>query len=76
MLKKDEIIVFAKLNIKQDLQDLQVVFENSLIKTKENLITQRKLEKIKNTASSNELILNTKKEIANNESEFDMEFYR
>ncbi|HHP0356093.1 TPA: transposase [Campylobacter lari subsp. concheus] len=84
VLKKDEITAFTKLNIKQDLQDLQVAFENSLIKAKEvqqkslakeNLITQRKLEKIKNDTSADELILNSKKENTNNESEFDMEAF-
>ncbi|TXE87102.1 DDE-type integrase/transposase/recombinase [Campylobacter volucris] len=84
VLKKDEIAAFTKLNIKQDLQDLQVAFENSLIKAKEvqqkslakeNLATQRKLEKIKNDTSADELILNSKKETTNNESEFDMEAF-
>ncbi|VEJ06779.1 bacteriophage DNA transposition protein A [Campylobacter lari] len=84
VLKKDEIAAFTKLNIKQDLQDLQVAFENSLIKAKEvqqkslakeNLTTQRKLEKIKNDTSADELILNSKKENTNNESEFDMEAF-
>ncbi|MCV3482127.1 DDE-type integrase/transposase/recombinase [Campylobacter sp. CNRCH_2014_0184h] len=84
VLKKDEIAAFTKLNIKQDLQDLQVAFENSLIKAKEvqqkslakeNLTKQRKLEKIKNDTSADELILNSKKETTNNESEFDMEAF-
>ncbi|WP_139452525.1 DDE-type integrase/transposase/recombinase [Campylobacter armoricus] len=84
VLKKDEIAAFTKLNIKQDLQDLQVAFENSLIKAKEvqqkslakeALKTQRELECIKNNANADELILNTKKEIANDENEFDMEAF-
>lgn len=59
VLKKDEIAAFTKLNIKQDLQDLQNAFENSLIEAKEvhqkslakeTLKTQRELEYIKNNA--------------------------
>ncbi|EDO7615976.1 integrase, partial [Campylobacter coli] len=84
VLKKDEIAAFTKLNIKQDLQDLQNTFENSLVKVKEVhqkslakevLKTQRELEEIKNNANADELILNAKKEINNNESEFDMEAF-
>ncbi|EPB2111827.1 integrase, partial [Campylobacter coli] len=84
VLKKDEIAAFTKLNIKQDLQDLQNTFENSLVKVKEVhqkslakevLKTQRELEEIKNNANADELILNAKKEITNNESEFDMEAF-
>ncbi|EAI0583591.1 integrase, partial [Campylobacter coli] len=84
VLKKDEIAAFTKLNIKQDLQDLQNTFENSLVKVKEVhqkslakevLKTQRELEEIKNNANADELILNAKKEITNDESEFDMEAF-
>ncbi|ECC2797747.1 integrase, partial [Campylobacter coli] len=84
VLKKDEIAAFTKLNIKQDLQDLQNTFENSLVKVKEvhqkslakeALKTQRELEEIKNNANADELILNAKKEINNDESEFDMEAF-
>ncbi|ENL4416712.1 DDE-type integrase/transposase/recombinase [Campylobacter coli] len=84
VLKKDEIAVFTKLNIKQDLQDLQNAFENSLAKVKEVhqkslakevLKTQRELEEIKNNANADELIFNAKKEITNDESEFDMEAF-
>ncbi|EFP4853380.1 integrase, partial [Campylobacter coli] len=84
VLKKDEIAAFTKLNIKQDLQDLQNTFENSLVKVKEVhqkslakevLKTQRELEEIKNNANADELILNAKKEINNDESEFDMEAF-
>ncbi|EKO4718207.1 DDE-type integrase/transposase/recombinase [Campylobacter jejuni] len=84
VLKKDEIAVFTKLNIKQDLQDLQSAFENSLVEAKEvhqkslakeTLKTQRELEEIKNNANADELILNAKKEINNDESEFDMEAF-
>ncbi|EJB6433675.1 integrase, partial [Campylobacter coli] len=84
VLKKDEIAAFTKLNIKQDLQDLQNTFENSLVKVKEvhqkslakeALKTQRELEEIKNNANADELILNAKKEITNDESEFDMEAF-
>ncbi|EJD3947644.1 transposase, partial [Campylobacter coli] len=84
VLKKDEIAAFTKLNIKQDLQDLQSAFENSLVKVKEVhqkslakevLKTQRELEEIKNNANADELILNAKKEITNDESEFDMEAF-
>ncbi|ELJ5669874.1 integrase, partial [Campylobacter coli] len=84
VLKKDEIAVFTKLNIKQDLQDLQSAFENSLVEAKEvhqkslakeALKTQRELEEIKNNANADELILNAKKEITNDESEFDMEAF-
>ncbi|EMK3445979.1 integrase, partial [Campylobacter jejuni] len=59
VLKKDEIAAFTKLNIKQDLQDLQSAFENSLVEAKEvhqkslakeALKTQRELEEIKNNA--------------------------
>lgn len=83
VLKKDEITTFTKLNIKQDLQDLQNAFENELVKAKEvhqkslakeSLKTQRELEKIKNEANVDELILNTKKE-ANGDDEFDMEAF-
>ncbi|MGJ9197203.1 integrase, partial [Campylobacter coli] len=72
VLKKDEIAAFTKLNIKQDLQDLQSAFENSLVEAKEVhqkslakevLKTQRELEEIKNNANADELILNAKKEI-------------
>ncbi|EOI0570398.1 integrase, partial [Campylobacter coli] len=75
---------FTKLNIKQDLQDLQSAFENSLVEAKEAhqkslakeaLKTQRELEEIKNNANADELILNAKKEINNDESEFDMEAF-
>ncbi|ECO3431050.1 integrase, partial [Campylobacter jejuni] len=84
VLKKDEIAAFTKLNIKQDLQDLQSAFENSLVEAKEVhqkslakevLKTQRELEEIKNNANADELILNAKKEINNDESEFDMEAF-
>ncbi|HDZ5011320.1 TPA: transposase, partial [Campylobacter jejuni] len=84
VLKKDEIAAFTKLNIKQDLQDLQSAFENSLVEAKEvhqkslvkeALKTQRELEYIKNNANADELILNAKKEITNDESEFDMEAF-
>ncbi|ECQ1209663.1 transposase [Campylobacter coli] len=84
VLKKDEIAAFTKLNIKQDLQDLQSAFENSLVEAKEvhqkslakeTLKTQRELEEIKNNANADELILNAKKEITNDESEFDMEAF-
>lgn len=84
VLKKDEIAAFTKLNIKQDLQDLQSAFENSLVEAKEvhqkslakeTLKTQRELEEIKNNANADELILNAKKEINNDESEFDMEAF-
>ncbi|EGD5918564.1 integrase, partial [Campylobacter coli] len=84
VLKKDEIAAFTKLNIKQDLQDLQSAFENSLIEAKEvyqkslakeALKTQRELEEIKNNANADEFILNAKKEINNDESEFDMEAF-
>ena len=84
VLKKDEIAAFTKLNIKQDLQDLQSAFENSLVEAKEvhqkslakeALKTQRELEEIKNNANADELILNAKKEINNDESEFDMEAF-
>ncbi|EAH7969277.1 integrase, partial [Campylobacter coli] len=79
-----EIAAFTKLNIKQDLQDLQSAFENSLVEAKEVhqkslakevLKTQRELEEIKNNANADELILNAKKEINNDESEFDMEAF-
>ncbi|HEF7587029.1 TPA: integrase, partial [Campylobacter jejuni] len=68
----------------QDLQDLQSAFENSLVEAKEVhqkslakevLKTQRELEEIKNNANADELILNAKKEINNDESEFDMEAF-
>ncbi|ENM1379849.1 DDE-type integrase/transposase/recombinase [Campylobacter jejuni] len=81
VLKKDEIAAFTKLNIKQDLQS---AFENSLVEAKEvhqkslakeALKTQRELEEIKNNANADELILNAKKEINNDESEFDMEAF-
>ncbi|MBX1674358.1 DDE-type integrase/transposase/recombinase [Campylobacter jejuni] len=84
VLKKDEITAFTKLNIKADLNDLKNVFENSLAEVKEvhqkslakeSLKTQRELEKIKNNANADELILNAKKEINNDESEFDMEAF-
>ncbi|EPW9091065.1 hypothetical protein ACWSNY_001797, partial [Campylobacter coli] len=42
---------------------------------KEALKTQRELEEIKNNANADELILNAKKEINNDESEFDMEAF-
>ncbi|EJF6975260.1 hypothetical protein M1R28_001823, partial [Campylobacter coli] len=42
---------------------------------KEALKTQRELEEIKNNANADELILNAKKEITNDESEFDMEAF-
>ncbi len=42
---------------------------------KETLKTQRELEEIKNNANADELILNAKKEINNDESEFDMEAF-
>ncbi len=42
---------------------------------KEVLKTQRELEEIKNNANADELILNAKKEINNDESEFDMEAF-
>ncbi|EOJ7832900.1 Mu transposase C-terminal domain-containing protein, partial [Campylobacter upsaliensis] len=81
VLKKDEIAAFTKLNIKQDLQS---AFENSLVEAKEvhqkslakeTLKTQRELEEIENNANADELILNAKKEINNDESEFDMEAF-
>ncbi|MBX1022655.1 DDE-type integrase/transposase/recombinase [Campylobacter jejuni] len=83
VLKKDEITAFTKLNIKADLNDLKNVFENSLAEVKEvhqkslakeSLKTQRELEKIKNNANADELILNAKKEIKNDE-EFDMDAF-
>ncbi|HED5389992.1 TPA: DDE-type integrase/transposase/recombinase [Campylobacter jejuni] len=83
VLKKDEITTFTKLNIKQDLQDLQNAFENELVKAKEvyqkslakeSLKTQRELEKIKNEANVDELISNIKKE-TNSDDEFDMEAF-
>lgn len=83
VLKKDEITTFTKLNIKQDLQDLQNAFENKLLKAKEvhqkslakeSLKTQRELEKIKNEANVDELISNIKKE-TNSDDEFDMEAF-
>lgn len=40
---------------------------------KETLKTQRELEEIKNNANADELILNDRKEINNDESEFNME---
>lgn len=43
VLKKDEIAAFTKLNIKQDLQDLQSAFENSLVEAKE--VHQKSLAK-------------------------------
>ncbi len=42
---------------------------------KETLKTQRELEEIKNNTNADELILNAKKEINNDESEFDMEAF-
>ncbi len=78
---KFKIATFTKLNIKQDLQS---AFENSLVEAKEvhqkslakeALKTQRELEEIKNNANADELILNAKKEINNDESEFDMEAF-
>lgn len=84
VLKKDEISTFTKLNIKQDLQDLQNAFENSLVKSKEihqksvakeNIKTQRKLQNLKNNTNADELILNAKKQISNDENEFDMEAF-
>ncbi|EGG1096948.1 hypothetical protein IDD96_001876, partial [Campylobacter coli] len=42
---------------------------------KEALKTQRELEEIKNNANADEFILNAKKEINNDESEFDMEAF-
>lgn len=82
VLKKDELAIFTKLNIKADLSAMKKAFENSLSNAKElhqkslakkALKKQREFEKLKDNANVDEFVLNTKTQVKARENEFDLD---